>query len=137
LRAFIDTSSLIKKYVLEKGSDILDSVLESVTEITVSPTYWMEVHSTISRRLKEKTISRAQGFQILHEAQKDLHYFHKILWNERLEEKTIELIEEYDLKTLDGLQLASAVLSNTDLFLTSDKALFKRAAKKLKNTRFI
>ena len=137
MKAFIDTSSLFKKYVLETGSDTFDELLKKISEIIVSPIYLLEVNSAIDRRLKEKGLTTQQTKWILSEITKDTDYFTKILWNENLEKTSIALIGKHHLKTLDAIQLASALLSLADLFVTSDKHLAAIARKELKQVRFI
>jgi len=137
LKAFIDTSTLIKKYIIEKGSDEFDVFLDSVSEIIVSPIYQLEVAAAIDRRLREKTLSRQQARWIQGEVAMDCGFFSKVLWNENLERKAQELIEKHHLKMLDSLQLASGCLSKAGVFVTSDKKLFVSAKKEMKNTRFI
>ena len=137
MKAFVDTSSLIKKYVQEKGSDQFEEQLERVGEIIVAPIYWIELNSAIERRVKEKTLSVHDASVIRREAKKDLHFFSKVIWNDVLEQKAVEMIEKHRVKTLDSLQLASGILSRADLFLTSDQDLYKTAAQEIKNTKFI
>ncbi len=137
MRAFVDTSSLIKKYIVEKGSEKLDAQLEAITEIIISPIYLLEINSAIERRLLEKTLTNLQAVWIRSEIKKDFQFFSRVLWNDNLEQKALEIIHKYHLKTLDSLQLASCCLSKTDIFITSDKKLFKTAKKELKNAKFI
>tara|TARA_B100001964_G_scaffold45243_1_gene50362 strand:- start:325 stop:738 length:414 start_codon:yes stop_codon:yes gene_type:complete len=132
LRAFIDTSSLIKKYIAEEGSDQIERQLEIVTEIIISSLYLLEINAAIERRIFEKTLTNKQAVWIRAEVKKDLHFFGRVLWNDNLEQKALEMIRKHHLKTLDGLQLASGCLSKPDLFITSDKRLFKIAKKELK-----
>ena len=61
MRAFIDTSSLLKKYVDEQGADTFDALLLSVSEIIVAPITLLEIHSIIERRLREKTLNTADA----------------------------------------------------------------------------
>ena len=137
MKAFIDTSSLMKKYVDEKGSDELDSLLKKITDIIVSPIYNLEVHSAIERRLKDNTLTLKEASFIREEIKKDYQYFSKIIWNNNLEEKSLQMIGTYSLRTLDSIQLASACLSNADVFITSDEGLLGPAKKELKNVRFL
>ena len=137
MKAFIDTSSLIKKYVKEKGSDDFESLLEKVSEIIIAPVFWLEINSAIERRLREKTLTASQANRIRNEIKRDLFYFHKINWNENLEEHALVLIQKYQLKTLDSLQLAAAHLSKAGIFVTSDKKLFQVAQLELENPHFI
>ena len=137
MKAFIDTSSLIKKYIAEKGSDEFDTTLKKISEIIVSPVYILEFHSAIQRRLKEKTLAAHQAAWLLTEAKRDFHYYSQILWGEDLQQKAIEIIQKHHLKTLDSLQLASACLSQADIFITSDQKLFQTARQELKNVKLI
>jgi len=57
MRAFIDTSSLFKKYIEENGSKKLEELLGSVSEIIIAPITILEVNSILERRLKEKSIN--------------------------------------------------------------------------------
>ncbi len=137
MRAFIDTSSLIKKYIAEEGSNELDAILERIHEIIVSPICWLEINSAVKRRLQEKTLTKQQASWLQTEVKRDFNYFSKIIWNENLEQKALEIVHKYSLKTLDSLQLASGHISKSDIFLTSDKKLFATAGKELKNVEFI
>jgi hypothetical protein len=137
VRIFLDTSSLIKKYVQEDGSGKLDDILEGVREIAISPITWLEIHSAIERRLSEKTILEDQALWIKKQVQKDFNYFFKVIWNESLENQGVELIQKYRLKTLDSLQLASGMISQCDVFITSDRKMHAIAEKEMENTNFI
>jgi predicted nucleic acid-binding protein len=137
MRAFIDTSSLFKKYIDEEGSDLFSELLKQVSEIIVSPVTWLEVHSILSRRLREKNLTTQQVDWIQGEIEKDFDYFNIVLWNELLEAKGIEVIQKYGLKTLDALQLAAGCISNPDLFITSDKSLFSVAKHQIKTVHLI
>ena len=137
MKAFLDTSSLIKKYVAEPGSDRLEEHLEKISEIVVSPLYWIEINSALERKLREKTLNSSQVTTIRQEASKDLNYFSKIIWSESLEQKAVEMIKKYYFKSLDSIQLSAGILSRADLFLTSDQNLYKVAAQELKNVKLI
>ena len=135
--AFIDTSSLIKKYIQESGSDEFDSLLNKVSTIIVAPIYFLEINSAVERRLMEHSFTISQANHIRQEAQRDLHFFHQIIWNDNLQQKAVELIRKHQLKTLDSLQLASGCLSNADIFVTSDKALYNKSKIELRKVLFI
>lgn len=122
---------------MEKGSEEFERQLSSVREIIVAPFYWVEFHSAIARRRREKTVDAGEASRILQEAGKDLIYFSRVEWNEFLEEKALDLVGSYFLKTLDSLQLASGIVSGADLFLTSDRNLFVIARKELKGAKLI
>ncbi|MCM8813248.1 MAG: type II toxin-antitoxin system VapC family toxin [Candidatus Omnitrophica bacterium] len=137
MKAFIDSSALVKKYIHEQGSQDLDALLENVTDIVISPTFWLELTSALQRRTADKSITATQAAWLKKQCQHDLIYFHKVIWNSLLEETAAKLILKYRLKTLDSLQLASAAVARADIFVTSDKQLFQAAHKELRPARLI
>ena len=137
MNAIIDTSSLIKKYIKEIGSTKFENLLEQLSEITVSPIYRLEINSAIERRLREKTLDCDHAEWIRKEIGHDFQFFNKVLWNDKLETLSTRLIQDYPIKTLDCIQLASAILSQADIFITSDRKLFHVAEYEMNKVEFV
>ncbi|MDD5673270.1 MAG: type II toxin-antitoxin system VapC family toxin [Chitinivibrionales bacterium] len=137
MRAFIDTSTLFKKYVDEDGAEEFDALLNTIFQIIVSPVTIIEMHSIIYRRLRERSLSAADARWIENEFMTDYDYFGIVQWNEDLTKKSIALSRKYPLRTLDGIQLASSILSNAAIFITSDKRLHAFAVKELDKVTLI
>lgn len=135
--AFIDTSTLVKKYVEEQGSDKLSELLEEIREIIVAPTYLIEFHSALRQKGALKELSPKQADWLLSEARRDLRYFVSVKWNEELEQQACRLVTAYGLKSLDAVQLGAAVLARPELLLTSDRALYAAAKIELKAVKFV
>ena len=77
------------------------------------------------------------GSIILKEIEQDIIFFETIYWDENLELKIKTIMSKYYLKTLDLIQIASAILAEPDIFITSDKNMYKIADKLLKKTLFL
>ena len=137
MRAFIDTSSLFKKYVEENGSKELDGLLMQISEIAVSPITWVEMSAVIARRLREESLTSQQAAWLRSEMHKDFQGFHRIIWNDSLEKTAAALVYHGSLSTLDAIQLASGVLSKAEMFVTSDRALFQQAQRKIRKVVYI
>ena len=137
MRAFVDTSSLFKKYVEEPGAAQLESLLAPVFEIIIAPITIVEFHSTVSRRLREKTLSTSDARWIEAEFSIDCNYFGIVQWNDDLIRESLRLTHKYPLRTLDTIQLASAVISEAAIVITSDKRLFEIADKEVENAVYI
>ena len=137
MKAFIDTSSLFKKYLDEQGSSEFNKLLESVFEIIVAPSTLLEIHSIIERRIRKKTLQSEDAKWIEKEFLTDFNFFGVIEWNDELLEKAIRLIRKYQLRVLDSIQLSAAQLSGAALFITSDKQLYKAAKNELPSVTFI
>lgn len=132
MRAFVDTSSLFKKYVEETGSEEFSALLKGVSEIAVSPVTWIEMNAVVARRLRDKSLTSQQAEWLRLETRKDFQSFHQVFWNENLEKTATDLIHRHSLATLDAIQLSSGILSKADLFVTSDRGLFERARKEMR-----
>jgi predicted nucleic acid-binding protein len=137
MRALIDTSSLFKKYVQEHGSAELDALLHGISEIAVSPVTWLEMNAVVARRLREKTLTLQQATWLTSEAQKDFQSFYRVMWNEALEQTASDLVYQHPLSTLDAIQLASGILAEADLFVTSDQGLFEPARRMVRKAMYI
>ncbi len=111
MRAFIDTSSLFKKYVDEQGADTFDALLLSVSEIIISPITLLEVNSIIERRLREKTLDTVDAAWIEKEFMQDLKFYGVVEFNENLNSECIRVIRKYQMKVLNGIQLSSAIVA--------------------------
>lgn len=132
MKIFMDTSSLFKKYHVEHGSEKLFEIFEKTTEVIVSPITYVEVNNTIKRYYSEKKITKEEFNLLSNQINKDFQYFQKIRWDDLLENICISLINKYQLKSLDVIQLASAKYSNCQQFITSDKKQYHIAQKELK-----
>lgn len=137
MRAFIDTSSLFKKYVDEHGSQELDELLQTVSEIVVSPVTWVELHAVVARRLREKLLTPQHAGWLTSELAKDFQHFHRVVWNDALEQRAVELVSRGSLATLDAIQLAAGLLSQAEVFVTSDHRLFNEARQHTAQARLI
>lgn len=137
MRVFLDTSSLFKKYNLEKGSDKLFEVLEKATQICVSHVTFLEIMNTMNRYVRQFPLDKNEQDAIANEIIHDFRYFEKVHWDDNLENTCMNLSKAHDLKSLDIIQIASAKASNPQLFVTSDTKQYLAANKELKKTLLI
>lgn len=122
---FIDTSALVKRFIQEAGSDLVDELMDSADEIYVSAITRIESNSAISRLLREKSLSRSEYDRIKIELDTDFPFFILVDFSEELEKVAIELVERRRLKTLDSIQLASclSVKGKIDWLITCDNKM--------------
>ena len=129
MKIFMDTSVLIKRYLVETGSDKVDKLFESASQIIVSPVTSIEARSILRRLLAEKKIARSDYKKLNEELSFDFDYFTVVNFDSGLEVSAKTLIDRYQLKTLDAIQLASAISKKSaiSLFAASDKKLLAAA----------
>ncbi|VAX35144.1 hypothetical protein MNBD_UNCLBAC01-1804 [hydrothermal vent metagenome] len=137
MKIFIDTSSLIKKYNLEKGTKKVLKIFYEATEVYVSHITYMEARNTLIRRYRQKEIISDDLTAAIKLLNNDFSYFSIVPWDESIKNSCIKLIDKHQLKTLDIIQLGSAIEASTQLFVTSDKQQHKIAEKELTNTLLI
>lgn len=137
MRAFVDTSALLKKYVEERGSQQLEEALGGVSDLVVSPVTWVELNAAVARHLRRGLLTAQQSSWILSKAETDFGSYSQVVWDEELIEAATKMVFRYPLKTLDAIQLAAGVLSKPDLFLTSDRKLFEETRKVIQGVRYI
>ena len=127
---FFDTSALIKRYVQEKGSNIVDNLMESADEIFISAITRIESISAARRLLEERSLSKSDFNVFKDNLASDFPFFTVVDFSEYIEKKAIELIEKYQIKTLDAIQLACCLAAREDIdhLVTSDVKLARTAS---------
>ena|GEM_PF-1601555 len=112
MKLFLDTSSLIKLYYQEDGTDKLDRVFGEyiIEEIFLSEISITEFYSAIFKKVRTNDLSLQNASDILSSFANDQAKFSFIPINSRIISLSKELLEKYGvlgLRALDALQLAS------------------------------
>ncbi len=129
MKAFLDSSSLIKLYHQEEGSDFVMKALSSdIREIFLSELAILEFRSALWKKIREKEIEEYAAIEVIKCFQNDGDNFQWIMLQSDIVESASHLLMEYGnrgLRTLDSLQLAAALTLRDEecIFLTSDKLL--------------
>ncbi len=132
MKVFFDTSTLIKKYIDESASENVLELFLQAEEVILSPVSKIEFVSALTR-LQNTQFIDDELFEIAYsEFLEDSQDFTYIPFDSSLELNVIEYIKKYKLRTLDGIQLASAKISGANQFVTSDKKLYEAAIIELK-----
>ncbi len=141
---YLDTSALVKRYVAESGSDIVDKIFEDAYKgiQTISFSYWNIAEAAVvfdkyERRLgiKAKVLLR----NLLREI-KTLYTLHKIVIvgiTPSILRMSIELVFKHHIYVADALQIVSATTSKSTVFVTGDKSLAKIAGREGLKTIYI
>ncbi len=129
MKSFFDTSSLVKRYIQESGSDKVDEIFISSESIVVSSITQIEFTSALTRRFVDQSVEEKSYREALSAFRSELEYFEIIPFNAQIEKYAVGIIEKRAMKTLDAIQLSSAIESAPNLFVTSDKRLFDVASK--------
>lgn len=136
MNLFLDTNAVIKLYHEEHGTDNLLNLIgefENDVIITISDICKIEFHSAFLRRVRTREIERTIVEQVFQYFEQDLPFYHVIEVNDSIKQFATGLLDEIawkkGLKTLDAIQLSSALISNrwllVDYFVTADQKLLK------------
>ena len=138
MNLFLDTSAIVKIYHQEKGTGKFSKYLEGISEelfLTTSDITKIELHSALLKKYREKEISKKNLSEVFQLFDKDFQKFNIIVVDRIIKNIALFVLDsmgiKYGIRTLDSLQLASAVFFNNyskiDFFVSSDKKLLKIA----------
>jgi predicted nucleic acid-binding protein len=129
MKAFLDTSSLIKLYHQEEGSEQLQDLLSiDVERIYLSELAKLEFRSAFWRKVRMNELTEEVISEVISLFEKDQEKYGWIKISHEILKKSSDLIVNYGkegLRTLDSLQLSCAIILRDDDcgFFTSDELL--------------
>ena len=121
MKAFFDSSGLAKRYIKERGSEKVEEILSSSTEVAVSLVCAPEVISALNRLRRQDLISAAQYISTKKALFEDISDISICNITIPIISAAIALIEKFPLRTLDALHVACAIEWQADLFISSDE----------------
>ncbi len=120
MKAFLDSSSLIKLYHQEEGSDLVMKTLSSdIREIFLSELAILEFRSALWKKIREQEIEENAAIEVIKYFQNDVDNFQWILLQSDLVESASHLLMKYGnrgLRTLDSLHKLSRCNSHIGNF---------------------
>jgi predicted nucleic acid-binding protein len=133
MKYYFDTSSLVKIYHREEGTETVLNIYKGHDEIVISELSKIEFISTIYRKYREHEISHETLTVVIQKYEDDLksRYDEILKFSSLVIDEAWNLIcrisEKYSLKTQDGIQLAFfKIYCETDtVFVCSDDKFVK------------
>jgi uncharacterized protein len=134
---YLDTSSLVKLYVEEEGSDEVQGFVAEASTVTTSEVAYAEARSAFARRRRERALS-PRGFAAAKRAfEADWEHYVAVAVTRDLCRAAGDLAERYRLRGFDAIHLASfaEVLGDPqgriDVRFSSSNDRLNRAARRL------
>lgn len=129
---YLDTSALVKRYVIEEGTNVVDRLWQKATYVATSVVAYAESMAAFSRKTREGLLNSDDFKRIITFLEADYKHFILIPVAEELNETIKGLVEKYPLRGFDAIHLASAILLSEGglkeiTFLCFDKLLSEAA----------
>jgi len=131
---YFDSSALVKRYLKEKGTDVVQSLTTREELVATSKLSYPEILSAFMRKRREGELGEEKLQSILDRLDADWPELFIIEIHDELLPLVKSLIRKYPLKGADSIQLASALwlesMTKTDVvFIASDMSLLDAATK--------
>lgn len=129
---YLDTSALVKLYILEDGSEQVDEAVRRADLVGTSLIAYPETLSAFYRRLRQGLYDRPYYNRMRQAFEKDWTRLHIIDLNRSIVRSTGKLIHRHGLRGFDAIHIATALhfklwLSAPTTFLCFDQKLSKAA----------
>jgi len=137
LIGYLDTSSLVKLYVEEKGSRPVRELVERAELVATSVVTYAETRAALARQRREGGLTAAGFAQAKNDFELDWPRVLAVEVSEAVYRNAGDLAEKHHLRGFDGLQLASYLSLYGDgvrqiLFSSFDEALNRAVRKETK-----
>lgn len=122
---YMDTSALLKRYVLEPQTARVNTFFEHHAPITISYIVLLEIRCALARRVRAKELTQALALEVLEAI--DLDIKDGTLQLAKIQDSSvvaandmIEAMPQYALRGMDALHLGLAQQHGASTFVTTD-----------------
>jgi predicted nucleic acid-binding protein len=133
---YLDTSSLLKLYLDESGTEEVQSRLQRADVVATSVIAYPESHAALARRHREGTLTKSEFKTVVEKFRDTWPRFLAVILSAPVYVRAGTLAVTHGLRGMDGIHLASCVelLGDGDRveFLAHDLRLMRAATKELK-----
>ncbi|CBE68768.1 MAG: type II toxin-antitoxin system VapC family toxin [Candidatus Methylomirabilis oxygeniifera] len=129
---YLDTSALIKRFVAEKGSPLVQSLVKREGPIATAKIAYAEVYAGLTRKLREGHLSDVQYGLAYRQFEADWQAYIRVELHDDILFLARDLIRQHPLKGFDAVHLASAIslknaLGEDITFAAADERLLRAA----------
>lgn len=129
---YLDTSALIKRFVSEKGSPLILTLIKRNEPIATAKIAYAEIYAGLTRKLREGGLSNAQYALACRQFESDWNAYLRIELQDTILLRARDLIKRHPLRGFDAVHLASALnlkdsLGEETTFVAADERLLRAA----------
>lgn len=131
---YLDTSALVKKYVIEEGTGEVRALLKNEDTIITSKLTYAEVCASFARKLREGNLEKVSYNKAWESFFNDWEVFTLVEIREEIFPLIHKLTQTHPLRGADAVHLSSALwvgneIGQSLIFVASDILLLRAAAK--------
>nr|VFJ49915.1 MAG: Predicted nucleic acid-binding protein, contains PIN domain [Candidatus Kentron sp. DK] len=121
MKVFFDSSAFVKRFMEEDGSREVDAYCEQATLLGLGVICIPEIMSALNRKVRERVLSKEDYQRIKRQIVNDIEDAQIIQLTPEVLERSVRLLEQHALRSLDALHIACALEWRADVFVSSDK----------------
>ena len=131
---YLDTSSLVKLYVREDGTENVRALVAGAALVATSVIAYAEARSALARRRRERSFTRGEHARIKDALDRDWASYLALDVTQPIARHAGDLAELHELRAFDGIHLASyrsvaaAISDQPVVFSSFDERLSAAAA---------
>lgn len=120
MKFYFDSSALLKRYVSEQGSDLMDGLFLEAETVAVGSIALPEVVSGLTRLRREGRLTSHQYALCKKAVLEEFEAFDVCPLSPEVLGTTVHILERCELRASDAIHVASAVHMKADRFVTGD-----------------
>ena len=129
---YLDTSALIKRFVLERGSPLIQRIVTRGGPVATAKIAYAEVYAGLMRKRRDGHLSPRQYTQVCRQFERDWRAYVRVDLRDEVLQLARDLIQRHPLRGFDAIHLASALslkrgLGEDITFAAADQRLLTAA----------
>ncbi len=137
MKTFFDSSAFAKRYVEERGSQLVDSLCQDATELALSVLCVPEILSALNRRVREGLLQDRDYTEAKEYLSQDIRDAVIVNLVPQVVSTCTKVLEASPVRAADALQIACALEWETELFVSADKRQISAARKAGLHTKLV
>lgn len=130
---YLDTSALIKRFVAERGSSLVRTIVARPGSVATAKIAYAEVYAALTRKRREGHLLHGQYALACRQFEGDWRAYIRVDMRDEILLLARDLIQRHPLRGFDAIHLASALILKSALgeaitFAAADERLLQAAA---------
>lgn len=131
---YLDTSALVKRFVIEKGSERVSALVARGGPVATAKVAYAEAFAAFARRRREGSLSRRGYLSLRRQFESEWEAYIRVDLHDDVLRRARDLVARHPLRGFDAIHLASALelqaaVEEPVTFVAADARLLEAAAR--------